>query len=264
MDGGFVILAGDKRSDPILAFSDKNKFLLNSEIYPSGLVDWLYNSKEVIEELRTENGMVSDEIKLKWDYLLNGNGRVIAPANTNAKIDPPEPDCTPTLIQKGPYLQTTWGQWTGFNDLCPLMYNIFAGIEMPVDVCPPGETCCRPPTGCVATAMAQIMRFHQFPGNYNWGSMPNASGSMETARLMRDIGDAVNMDYGCNGSSADTKNEVASSFRNDFGYSSCLLCRLQLSDSKKRIKFPARYIKRWQEYWLVDIWRLFRWPCMDM
>ena len=39
--GGFLILAGDKRSNPILAFSENNTFPLNSNIYPSGLVDCL-------------------------------------------------------------------------------------------------------------------------------------------------------------------------------------------------------------------------------
>jgi hypothetical protein len=37
---------------------------------------------------------------------------------------------------------------------------------------------------------------------------------------MRDVGSAVDMDYGCGGSGADTEDEVASSFKNDFGYSS--------------------------------------------
>ena len=50
--------------------------------------------------------------------------------------------------------------------------------------------------------------------------MPDLESSIETARLMRDVGSAVHMDYGCNGSSANSKDEIASSFRNDFGYSS--------------------------------------------
>ena len=50
--------------------------------------------------------------------------------------------------------------------------------------------------------------------------MPNNSGSTETARLMRDIGNSVGMSYSCNGSSADTKGRVASAFTSSFGYSS--------------------------------------------
>lgn len=68
--------------------------------------------------------------------------------------------------------------------------------------------------------MAQIMKYHQYPASYNWDAMPNTSGSSETSRLMRDIGTSVNMDYSCNGSGADTENEVAASFKNDFNYTS--------------------------------------------
>jgi len=50
--------------------------------------------------------------------------------------------------------------------------------------------------------------------------MPLNSGSNETAKLMRDIGNSVNMDYGGDGSSADTETEARNSFVNHFGYSS--------------------------------------------
>lgn len=73
------------------------------------------------------------------------------------------------------------------------------------------------------------IRYHQYPKNYNYSIMLdrirfsreyNTSGANEIARLMRDIGSAVGMDYGCDGSGADTEDEVASSFKSDFGYSS--------------------------------------------
>ncbi|MCT2561857.1 C10 family peptidase [Chryseobacterium herbae] len=37
---------------------------------------------------------------------------------------------------------------------------------------------------------------------------------------MKHIGDAVDMDWRCNGSGANTQNDVASAFKNTFGYSS--------------------------------------------
>lgn len=107
-----------------------------------------------------------------------------------------------------------WGQSTPYSNLTPLVGNSNA------------------PTGCVATAMAQVMRFHSWPasakGNgeytingkgknsvtldghtYNWASMLNrytstssADAQNAVARLMRDVGGAVKMDYSAIESSA--------------------------------------------------------------
>src|SRR5690606_22854305 len=44
-DGGFLILSGDKRVEPILAWSETDSFPLeNVEEFPSGLVQWLFSS----------------------------------------------------------------------------------------------------------------------------------------------------------------------------------------------------------------------------
>ena len=59
----------------------------------------------------------------------------------------------------------------------------------------------QPPTGCVATAVAQIIGYWQ-PGNqynYNYASMPPDYGNSEVKRLMRDVGlsENLNMKYHC-------------------------------------------------------------------
>lgn len=83
-----------------------------------------------------------------------------------------------SVVEVGPLIGTTWEQRDGFNDLVPNKY----------------------PAGCVAIAMAQIMQFHKFPTNYNWSGMPLYESSAETSRLVYDIGKAVKMDYGKDGS----------------------------------------------------------------
>lgn len=50
--------------------------------------------------------------------------------------------------------------------------------------------------------------------------MPNNTGVPETARLLREIGRAVSMNYRCSGSGADTKDKAPNAFKNNFGYSS--------------------------------------------
>ena len=92
--------------------------------------------------------------------------------------------------------------------------------------------------------MAQIMNFHEFPNNYNWDNMPDLWGTSETARLMRDIGDAVDMNWGCNSSGADTQDEVASSFRNDFGYSSASYAGFNRETVKQQLRWNRPEILR--------------------
>ncbi|MXV37822.1 hypothetical protein GO491_03885 [Flavobacteriaceae bacterium Ap0902] len=199
--GGFIILAGDKRSEPVLAFSETNKFDLESDYFPTGFVSWLYSSKENIEKIREKNEKINPQTERQWDNLQKGGADVIS----YRIIEPEEPDCTPYTVQKGPFLQTTWGQGCGYNSQTPSMSCGPCGYAW---------------TGCVATAMAQVMKYHQYPTSYSWSSMPNSYGTSTTSILMRDIGDAVNMNYECDGSGADTQDEVASSFKNDFGFSS--------------------------------------------
>jgi len=53
--------------------------------------------------------------------------------------------------------------------------------------------------------MAQVIKYWAHPCNYNYvySSMLNNSGSGETQRLMKDIGNVTNMDYNCDGSGTD-------------------------------------------------------------
>lgn len=224
-EGGFVILAGDKRSEPVLAFSEKNRFNLYTEYFPSGLVGWLYSSKENIETIRINNEEIQPKTARLWDNLLSAESDVLTYV-----IDPPdEPDCTPYTIQKGPYIQTTWGQGCGYNSQTPSMS------------CGP---CSHAYTGCVATAMAQIMKYHQYPTTYTWSSMPNSYGTTTTAVLMRNIGNSVSMTYNCDGSSADTKNKVAAAFKNTFGYSTASYADYNYQTVKNELNYNRPVILR--------------------
>ncbi|RLJ76842.1 C10 family peptidase [Pedobacter alluvionis] len=206
-NGGFVIISGDKRLDPVLAFSETSNFNLNSSATPSGLIAWLSNMDERIKNLR--KGITTIDKKVaKMGQLMWKKNEVMG---FNPDPDPSQfANCTQEGMYssestyKGPYLSTTWGQTGGYNDNSP---NIGCGN---------GQL---PPTGCVATSMAQIMRYYQKPSTYNWSSMANNFPTSETARLMRDAGNSVNMDYGCLGSSAVTS-KTANAFINTFGYAS--------------------------------------------
>lgn len=198
-EGGFIILAADDRCSPVLAFSESDEFFFNLDRIPDAMVSWLEEEAELIEFVREEGTLIqTPQIRLEWDQVLH---RIPAPEDEGG-CSGNTYSCNDTFIEKGPLLTTTWGQWGTYNNLVP--HNC------------PGNPSDKAPTGCVATAMAQVMRYHEWPATYNWSNMPNTFGTIDTQTLMADIGDVVNMDYGCNGSGANTESTVSAAFKGVF------------------------------------------------
>ncbi len=133
-----------------------------------------------------------------------------------------------------PLLTTGWAQTCYYNDSCPEDIN---------------GSCGHTRTGCGATAMAQILKYYNYPVNgdgfhsytdpeygeisadfentfYNWVQMPNYLNSSNStdevaavAQLMLHCGVAVEMDYGASSSSSGTT-AIRNSFPDFFRYSS--------------------------------------------
>ncbi|MDE6791841.1 MAG: C10 family peptidase, partial [Muribaculaceae bacterium] len=102
-----------------------------------------------------------------------------------------------------------WGQDAPFNAETPMFGDEHA------------------PTGCVATAMAIVMKYHNWPDTYNWDAMPMKieydeenppAPNPELARLMKDAGEAVYMAYGPTESGANM-NWVGHKMQQVFKYS---------------------------------------------
>lgn len=110
-----------------------------------------------------------------------------------------------------PLTTTLWNQHKPYNLLCPN---------------PEGhETPCV--TGCVATALAQLMRYHRYPDRYDWGHMLDQYDndlenyteveSNAVALLMWQCGEAVATKYGYKSSAADG-NSPYEALVEQFGY----------------------------------------------
>jgi hypothetical protein len=122
-------------------------------------------------------------------------------------------------VTVGPLLSTRWDQ--GDDNTAPYTYNLYTPAGT-------GErgTCTHTVTGCVATAWSQVLRYWQWPAQgsgshsyswngttlsrdfsqstYDWANMPlqltstSSQAQIEAvARLISDVGIAVDMDYGC-------------------------------------------------------------------
>jgi hypothetical protein len=199
---GFVIVSGDDIAIPVLGYSKNGTY--DKQNLPPAFSYWMECLQKEIDYGIQQNIPQSAEAKQKWDTYLQGT----APAIHYAAGD-------------APLVETKWNQSSPYNNICPLI----------------GDQ--RALTGCVATAMAQIMKYHKWPErgtgtlpgynyttrytitdinletapNYDWNNMLDnySSNSSEiqkqaVATLMYHCGVSVKMEYGVLASGAVTNN----------------------------------------------------------
>ncbi|MCX6282226.1 MAG: C10 family peptidase [Bacteroidetes bacterium] len=204
--GGFVIIAADDAAIPVLGYSFDND--MPEQIDNPATKEWLDNYCKEISYI-AGNNLDNTETLKQWNSIRNGEAMA------------PTADVAPMLT-------TSWDQGCYYNTLCPA---------------DGGGQCGHVWTGCVATAMSQIMKFHNFPPQgvgqhtynapgygtqtanfgtttYNWTSMPNSvnSNNPAVATLMYHAGVSVDMNYGTSGSGAFSES-VPGSLLNYFNYS---------------------------------------------
>lgn len=201
---GFVIMSADDCVLPILGYSANNQMSLD-DIGPNTRF-WLEEYDRQIE-WNIENAFeTSPSVTIEWSRLIN-----MIPQQKQA------PAAT-TSHNTANLLTTTWAQNPYFNNQCP-----YDSAENK-----------RTLTGCVATAMGQIMKYWEHPlrgvGSFtyedpvygtqsanfadtvfDYAAMPNLVNAYSTASavnavalLCRRCGIAVEMEYGLDGSSATT------------------------------------------------------------
>lgn len=214
-DGGWVIIAADDRVNPVIGYSDQGSFNISG--MPENVRWWMDGVAQIVNDVR-ESGLVTPASG--W----SSQSGITAGAPVSVKDS----------------LETAqWNQGEPYNNLCPVAN---------------GENV-RSLTGCVATAMAIIMRYNRWPehgkgvvGGYNtysyptyippldienhtydWDEMPltdamarNAKWTPENrkqvSQLMRDCGMAVKMDYTSEGSGT-SSNLVVKAFQENMSYS---------------------------------------------
>ena len=188
-----LTFAADNRSHPILSYSEfENE--INIDSMPHSFIYWLYDEVKAIEFARENKVKQTDAINDEWKSI-------------QTRFEPPGGtpwECPNAYFyEKTPILTTAWGQGSGYNNLCPNLGCDGNGHA---------------PTGCVATAMAQIMRYHEHPSSYNWSNMPDNNGTYDTQSLMSDVGESVDMDYDCERSGANSS-KVDDALEDEFNYS---------------------------------------------
>lgn len=257
---GFIILAADKRSEPILAFSYETSFPLHEKETPRGLQEWKENSIKDIKELRNQE-WAEDYIAKRWDKAIKDGVPSILPIPSEdppneigdeVPDDPNDPVCNTQTYSVSPLLSTVWHQSDGFNN------------DAPYKSCST-QSNGRAKAGCVAIAGAQVMNFLQYPSTYNYNLMYNTYGSSEASRLIRDIGNSVDMKYGCEVSRAYTI-DLAGAFKDNFSYSSANYGDFNPSTVRNELNWGYPVILRGESSdsghaWICDGYDYYVNPC---
>ena len=181
-DGGWVLVAADDAVQPILGYADKGTFDTSADM-PENLKWWLSMYNHQIKRAVATGQVATAEVINQWDELRSGARKAKA-----------------ATVVVGPLLTTKWNQGSPYNNLCPT----YSGSN-------------RSATGCVATAMAQVMNFWEWPNQgqgsrnginfanttYDWANMLDNYGynNAQTAQdavatLMYHCGRSVDMSYG--------------------------------------------------------------------
>ena len=124
-DGGYVIVSGDDRVEPILGYVDQGSF--DPDNIPENMRSWLQTYADEIKYI-VVNDIQPDSPLLKKRNRIQG-----------------------TRHSVGEILTTRWNQGSPYNITCPKYYKKEDGTRH------------YPATGCTATAMAQVLYFYKYP-----------------------------------------------------------------------------------------------------
>lgn len=217
--GGFVIVSASRNMKPVLAYSVRHSY--DGEI-PEPAWYFINNYSKNVDYC-DEKGVVMNGADVEWKALENNE---LPSVRNTTTVDP--------------LIQTLWNQDYPYNYYAPETSGGWWGGG-------PGGHCY---AGCVACAMSQIMKYWDYPVHghgshsyvhstygeqsanfentyYNWSIMPISLGyqaneeALAVAELMYHCGVSVDMNFGPDGSGAQSK-AVETAMRQYFGYGGAL------------------------------------------
>lgn len=150
---GFMILSADDIAAPLLGYGDN---AADADAMPPQLIWWL---GEYAREIGSAEKTHSSPASVVTDSQFLTRASAVSPVTADR----------PAI---SPMLTTVWNQDAPFNNLCPR-----SGLQPTY-------------TGCVATAMAQVMKYHGYPAKGTGTGKCTVSNSygVETASYTMDLG----------------------------------------------------------------------------
>lgn len=189
---GWVIVSGADITEPVLAWSSRSVFPVENK--PVQMEGWLNALQGEMKNAIQSDILPDVEKEWKWQLYSREMAQPLQLKSTTTSV--------------GPLLTTTWNQDRYYNDMCP--------------VDPASNTCNNHVwLGCVATAMAQVMKYWEYPYSgmgshsyvdsdygeqsasfedaaYIWSAMPDnvTAPNAEVAEICYHCAVSVNMDFG--------------------------------------------------------------------
>ena len=210
---GFIIISGNTILPPILGYSNQGVFPSMEEA-PENFSGWIRHYSDMIHYAIAQDLQPEPKILQMWEDAQRG----FFPTKSTTTVDP--------------LIATRWNQDCFYNEYCPSTGGGWWG----------GGPCGHAYAGCVACAMAQVMKYWNWPEQgigshsythseygvqhadfgattYQWDQMPIEiySHNDAVATLMYHCGVSVNMNYGPGGSGAQSP-DVEYACRSYFGY----------------------------------------------
>jgi hypothetical protein len=199
--GGWILISGDDKTIPVLGYSVSGSF---DPAFPpgEGVGEWIKHYSKNIAGASQDKSLKRDS---RWD------GNAGSFALKSAAITP-----------VAPLITVTWDQGKNWNNLCPS------------DVAGPGGHAY---VGCVGVCMAQAMSYYKYPvkptgdktyyhstygsiimhydrqSPYEWDSMSLNTPDVFNSKLLYHCAVSVGMNFGADGSSAQTKNAASALVR---------------------------------------------------
>ena len=165
---GWVIVAANDIVTPVLAYSNTGSF--RTDNMPKNISNWMSKYDHFILKLEADGVVASEETKAQWTNLRKAS----APQAKAAAV-------------VGPLIQTKWDQDAPYNDLCP-----GTGTW--------GKNSTKAATGCAATALAQVMKYWEWPvkgtGSHSYQPLdPNSTTGAQSKRYGVQSADFGNTTY---------------------------------------------------------------------
>ena len=197
-EGGYIVVSGTTALEPVIAYSDTGFLDPDAANLPDGLRYWLGYAAEAAAYAEVHPEAVAP-------HPAKAQRRGIMPGIELAKPDYSK-DVAP-LLENSKLGNIQWNQNSPYNDQCPMKGGIHCF------------------TGCMATAMSQVLAYHQYPKSYDWsevlptykGGLGSAYSRSVVAELNHDVGVALNMEYGTD-QSGSVSTQYSKALRDKFGY----------------------------------------------
>lgn len=297
-NGGFVIVNASKKYFPVLAYSETGHFAQDREA--SGLDVWLEEQRVLIDAAKNLPLDSLKEVTKQWrqyesssilrtgtksgdpdspplpfrdsaiaEWELEGyecmdleySSLYLNPYIYNLWCDLAEEQSDPNYdymetavvllygtnsnTQTGPLLSTTWGQWEPYNEGLDTINGQY------------------PPAGCSIAAMAQIMRYHEWPMIYPWSTMSNNTATYYTKLLYRNLGRDAQTEYHVDSSNTsiyDLKNAITKN-RYQYHYNASIVSHSYATTTSNIVSGKPVFMQGRQgskaHAWVCDGWKAY-------